>query len=264
MNNQIFNFLLILLVLEAIYLLICCQYSNIKEKFVDIKEGKNKDIAILLTSCINPTISSQTGKDKKNEKEERLKLYDSVIQKYLNNTKYTFYIIESSGTTELMKKYKDEKRIKYFSFFKKNKYFFDNIHNYSTTGFEAYSILKAFNHFKFHKFNKILKITGKYYIPNLESIVSDFQDEADIYVQNTYSKEDKYQRCEVFGMKSKYCTGIMIDLIRQITIFEEYLFNLYHEHENNKNPPLKAQRMIAIKLDTKVKRAGDGAIVTSL
>ena len=242
----------------------CIDYIT-SENFsnVEIKKEYNpeeNDIAVVLTTAVEPTTMKQdlASRDELDQEiKKRINIYSNVINKYLNNTNINIFIIESTGNSLIGEKYKDNKRISFQTFNKKDNRFFYNIDNNSTSSYEAYSLLKAYQIFGLHKYNKILKITGRYYVPNIEKILDEMQDSPDIYVQYLYHEDLVHQRSEVFGMKSYLCPGIMIGVIKNQRLIEEYIFDLYFKHSKNQDPPYIAQRLPKITLEKPVQRGGD-------
>ena len=253
---------------------ICCfAKSIIVENFTDNKKNTDDPMntALVLTTCVKPNkkfITKVHSDDAKKEIEkdlkERVNLYKNVIDKYLDRTKLNIHIIESSGSNILRDIYKDNDRVKYYTFKLDKPTFFYNINNESTTAYEAYSILQAYENFNLSKYGRILKITGRYFIPNIENIINTFQENADIYVQNTVYHDSLSQRCEVIGMKSNICQGLMISVIKKKVLMERFLYDLYKEHSDNPNPPYIAQRIDLIKLEEPVSRGGDGQTFNEL
>ena len=58
-------------------------------------------------------------------------------------------------------------------------------------------------------------------------------------------------------MKSYLCPGIMIGVIKNQRLIEEYIFDLYFKHSKNLDPPYIAQRLPKITLEKPVQRGGD-------
>ena len=253
---------------------LCCPAKSIRiENFTDHKNNTDDPMntALVLTTCVTPnkkfiTRNDSDDAEKEIEKDikERVNLYKNVIDKYLDRTKLNIHIIESSGSNVLKNIYKYNNRIKYHTFKLDNPIFFYNIHNESTTAYEAYSILQAYNNFNLSKYGKILKITGRYFIPNIENIINSFQENADIYVQNTVYHDSLSQRCEIIGMKSNLCAGLMISVIKKKILMERFLYDLYNQYDDNQNPPYIAQRIDLIKLEEPVIRGGDGKTYNEL
>ncbi len=271
--NNILNLSILLSIIILFYLSIVKKITNV-EKFSD-KFEKNTDdpmnTALVLTTCVNAkkkfmtkSFSDDAEREIENDLKERVNLYKNVIDKYLERTNLTIHIIESSGSNALGEIYKDNNRIKFYTFKLDKSTFFYNINNESTTAYEAYSILNAYENFNLSKYSKILKITGRYFVPNIEDIINSLTEEADIYVQNTVYHDSLSQRCEIIGMKSYLCPGLMVSIIRKKELMERFLYDLYYEHKENQNPPYIAQRIDLIKLEEPVKRGGDGQTIEEL
>ncbi len=271
--NNILNLLILVSIIILFYLSIIKKITNL-EKFSD-ENKKNTDdpmnTALVLTTCVNAkknfmtkSFSEDVEKEIENDLKERVNLYKNVIDKYLERTNLTIHVIESSGSNALGEIYKDNSRVKYYTFKLDNPYFFYNIYNESTTAYEAYSILNAYENFNLSKYSKVLKITGRYFVPNIKDIINSLKEEADIYVQNTVYHDSLSQRCEIIGMKSYLCPGLMVSVIKKREIMERFLYDLYYEHEENQNPPYIAQRIDLIKLEEPVKRGGDGQTIEEL
>ena len=269
--NNLINMIIIILLVFLMYKSIVKSIEN----FSDTKYEKNTDdpfnTALLLTTCINPKkdfLKKEKSEDPEREREkdikERFDMYKKIINKYLEKTNLKLHIIESSNSNLLGEFYKDNDRISYHTFQLDKPVFFNNIENNSTSSFEAYSILKAYQAFRLDKYDKILKVTGRYYIPNVENIINSFEDRYDLYVQSQSHDDHRSQRSEIFGMKSNICPGIMIGTIRSKTLIESYIYNLYKKWEENPYPPYVHQRIPLIHLDEPVFRGGDGEKITEL
>ena len=165
--------------------------------------NNNKETCIILTTCVN--VSKAAGKyiDNTGEKEFRIKQYVDTINKYLKTTNFPLYVVESSGYT--FPEFKNNSRVYIYSFnMDATNHSFTN-----KTPLEAISILNIYNYYNLAKYKNIIKITGKYYIPNLESYLKNKDPNADIYVQSIHRKYNNkytYQACEILGFKSKFIT----------------------------------------------------------
>ena len=157
---------------------------------------------ILLTTAIN-------SYKYPNDKMRRINLYVKQINRYLKYTNYTIIVIESTGNIEILKglinnEYVINGRI-YFYGLK-----LDNI-NSATEG-ETKSIDYVLNMMIgdniYDSFTHILKITGKYYLKDIENILSKLHDK-DIYLQKHRSSKSKWQNSEYYGIKKEH----FLDLI---------------------------------------------------
>lgn len=118
---------------------------------------------ILLTTTVY--INTTEYLNENNTPEVRLKQYIDSINKWIKFTDLNIYIVESSNYG--FPEYKNNPRVKVYTFKSENDI---NCKHCSATPYEAESILRAFNHFGLKVYDKIIKITGKYYIPDMEKI----------------------------------------------------------------------------------------------
>ena len=116
---------------------------------------------ILLTCCVAPLYCNEK------EVKKRKRLYLRVIRKWLKETAFEIYCVDSSGYlfSEI-----NDKRFHIYSFVYKNKDI-----NIGKTHGEVKSILKAYKHFKKEwsqnekkGYTHVIKITGRYYLEDLE------------------------------------------------------------------------------------------------
>ena len=167
-------------------------FCKISELFSETK--KNKWI-VLLTMCINP---NQQDKDLSVDSNEiinyRKKLYTDVINKWLDNTQYKIYVVESSGYT--FEEIKND-RLVVFSFQG------ESLPN--STLAEANSILYALEKLKDYDndYTHILKVTGKYYLYDIESMLSNIPDDYDVYIQQHRNEDWQQQNTEYYGIRKE-------------------------------------------------------------
>ena len=108
--------------------------------------------AIILTTCI---------RRETDEKTEQLKqLYKSNIQKWLESYDNDIYVIETSGEGFDIE---DERLHQCVCDLNS-----DTTHPFSTTTSEAHSILLCLEKFDMSKYKYIYKVTGRYFLDNLE------------------------------------------------------------------------------------------------
>lgn len=161
----------------------------INESFTDSKNNW----VVLLTMCVNP---NQLDKDQTHDANKisnyRKELYTNVINNWLNKTSLPIVVVESSG------------------------YNFDNIKNErlvvlsfngephpNSSIAEAKSILYALEQLKNYDINytHILKVTGKYYLDDIESTLNILPPDYDIYTQQHCNQEWGQQNTEYYGIK---------------------------------------------------------------
>ena len=181
------------------------------------------NVCILLTTCVN-------------DDPIRLAIYIDRINKYLKHD-INFYIVESSGYT--FPEFKDNPKVKIYSFIGKK--------STNSSGMEIDSIIKIIDYYNLYHYDIILKITGKYYIPNIEKIVSLIDKKHEIILQNTTYLFS--QNSEIFGCRPQYYKELNVDN----TNFENAIPLL----------PYKKYRLPLIKLNDFTPR-GDGNIMEFL
>jgi len=151
---------------------------------------------------------------------KRRDMYDKVIKYWLNNSSFDIFIVDSYGEF----KYDGNSRVKYLSFNQKK--YFKNIdkyyHSYSTY-LEYFSLRMLWEKYKYFlmKYEYIIKLTGKYILNDLESILDREVKDKMVYVQN--NKKDGYNnvQSELFIMK--------------VEIFKEFLIYFKREYRYEKN-----------------------------
>jgi hypothetical protein len=234
----------LLLIIVLIY------YLNINQE--SYNNTFDNDTCILLTM----TIKLNTNYNKENNSiQNRLNMYTHVINKYLFYTNMDIYIVESSGYD--FHQFNNNPRIKICSFISKNNI---DCKNCEATPYEAESILYAFNYFKlYNKFKNIIKITGRYYIPNISLLINNIPSDAEIFFQNNnYFLWSTEQPSEIFGCNTKYLENIMETILensKKNINFEKTLYNL-------KN--YKIYHFPKIKLESPIRRGGDNKLMNYL
>ena len=183
---------------------------------------------ILLTCCMSPMYCTEK------EIEKRKKLYLKVIKKWLKETEFAIYCVDSSGYkfSEI-----ENKRFHLYSFLYKNK----DPHVGKSNG-ECKSILKAYKYFKkdFTKYNFIIKITGRYFLNNLEKWTKKMENRKmrkDLYTQRKCMHLPhslayyflSYVNSEIFVCRTSKLYEMFSNKDKN-TIMEEHLFNLEEQH----------------------------------
>ena len=212
------------------------------EKVGTIEE--TQDTCVLLTTTV---YINTEYKNASNTPEIRLKLYVDCINEWLSNTNLTIYIVESSNYD--FPEFKNNPRVKVFTFKSSNDI---NCKDCSATPYEAEAILKAFKHFKLNKFKNIIKITGKYFIPNMEALIRDIPENSEIFYQ--HSKQNGTQNSEIFGCKTKILPDIMNKIIensKKNMNFEKSITDLKY----------RSYTFPMIMLNKPVQRSGDNKLM---
>jgi hypothetical protein len=171
-----------------------CNYNCV------ISTVKSNITTILLTMTVRVGNKSMIYQ---NNSEERIALYIKTIRQWLTKTKFHIVVVENSGykfeelLTEL-DQYKDRFEIVSFneSTLPESRY----LVKITDKGFsEIFSINYAYNHSRLLQLsNFIIKITGRYYIPELEEYLKQYDlDKYDCITQSNTMK------CELIGSHIK-------------------------------------------------------------
>ena len=194
--KHIYNILLLVIIILIFFYILNKLLINI-EKY----ENDNilNNITIILTSTVN--INEKKAYIYQKNKDERINTYLKSILQWLNKTNFNIVLVENSGYN--FNELNNEKKIYKDRFevitFKENeldetKYLKDNN---SKGASEIFAINYAFNNSKIIKNNKtnfIIKITGRYYIHELEDYLLSYDlNEYDCLTQNDRT------RCEMVG-----------------------------------------------------------------
>ena len=202
--------------------------SNI-EKFENI----NDKWIILLTTAVN-------------NDENRKKTYIDSITKWLNNTPFYIFVVESSNYP--FNEFKDNDRFYCYTFSFNEKYS-------STSQYEARSILNILDNIKdnpkFINCKYILKVTGRYYLNGIENTLKNINDDKDLYLQ--IYRTEKEQNSEYFGIKKE----LFNELCNQIKDFGLFEYKLFDFSNNKKWTTIGP-------FENNIKRGGDELIISPL
>jgi hypothetical protein len=179
---------------------------------------ENKNKCLLLTTCVNV----------RDEKEKRIKWYTDAINKYLENTNLQIRIVESSGYEFPI----SHDRLRQYSFItsiEREKLLPELV----PTRCEAESILEANKSGILDGLDIIVKITGKYYVPELEEEINKIPDDCGIIYQHGKFSETG-QNSEIFGFKKEYISNVFEKILTSDVIFEDVIHNI-HEKLNCKS-----------------------------
>jgi hypothetical protein len=244
-NNKLITGINIVIISSVLLLIINWNFFNNSKELLDI----NKTCILLTTTVYINT----DYKNEYNSPESRLNIYIDSINEWLQKTNLIIYVVESSNYN--FPEYSNNPRVKVYSFKSSNNI---NCNDCSATPYEAESILKAFNYFKLYNYDNIIKITGKYFIPNMETLIENIPDNSEIFLQNSYNNDLKQQNSEIFGCKTKYLVNIMnmiIDNAKKNINFESTLNIIIDSNKYN------IYRFPTIKLNKPIKRSGDNKIM---
>lgn len=200
---------ILIFVFVVVVMLVFIIFSRNKE----CMETTNKT-CLLLACCVNA----------RNEKEKRIKWYTDAINKYLETTNLQIRVIESSGYDFSI----EHERFKQHSFVTSIDR--ENIEPTSIiqTRREAESILKAYESGILDGFDIVVKITGKYYVPELEQEISKIPNDCGIIYQQSKLSETS-QSSEIFGFKKEYTDYIFGSMLNGDLHFEEAISNIHEK-----------------------------------
>ena len=209
--------------------IICEKYSNNYDNY----DNKNKWI-ILLTTAVN-------------NDEERKQIYINAINKWLDNTSFDIFIVESSDY-KFDEIKNDRLYVHTFNFNEKLS---------SSSQYEARSILNILNNIKNNdKYNEsthILKVTGRYYLDNIEEIVNNLENDKDLYLQIHRKNDNKWQNSEYFGIR-KDLLEELANTIKDDGLFEKKLYDFSLDKDYIQFGPFKND----------VRRGGDNLLLSDL
>jgi hypothetical protein len=164
-------------------------------------------------------------------------IYYQSVKRWLDETMLNIYLVDSSNTGLTI----NHPRFHQFKF-KQN----DNFAAQNPSKYEITSILKAYDYFKF-KEDIVIKVTGKYFIPKLESKLNYVPSKSEIILQ--YRADTHGQNTELMGIKSNLIPTIL-NQYTETDSFESFMCYIKN-HFNS-------WRFTSFKLDQYVKR-GDGS-----
>ena len=158
--------------------------------------------------------------------QERINTYILSIKKWLENTKFNILVVDNSGY--LFEEFEENNRFQVISF-KENEipeatYL---LHNQNKGASELFAIQYGVTKCKFSNFNFIIKVTGRYFIPDFEEYLNDNLKDSDVICQYGIS------RCEMIGCKKKYFFNLFnLSLILINWQFCNHIEFLYTERIN--------------------------------
>jgi len=220
-----------------------CVQNRCVQKVIPAPQPTNKWI-VLLTTCI------KTSNNSSDDQDYRRDLYKTQIQKWLNNTNYDIVVVESSGCDS-------------FSEFKCN----NRLHVYTTiinsggtsSQGEANSMMYVIDQIKNEHFylscTHILKVTGRYYLSNIEHVLQTFpKHNMNMYVQQHKNSSIRWQNSEYYGIKKE----LLKDLLEPVAHTGYMEHRLYDFIDINRNA------CILPSFPNDIARGGDGLIINPL
>ena len=239
-----FVILIILIILNLLVIFVNTLVNTLRNTLRNEKDKKDNVESIDLSYVNSPLkccvlLTMYIGGNK-----ERRDIYLHRIHRWLTNTSFDIYSVESSGEQLDIQ----HPRFKQFSFIQDDKF------KGQTTALERNSILKAYEHFKsdFVKYDIVFKITGKYFIPSLESMTKHIKPDTELLFQFVHTKYA--QNTEITGYK----TDILYDITHRIN-FDQ----IYETQMSKMSDKYKTYRLFPLKLEDFTQRT-NGSILTYL
>jgi len=159
--------------------------------------------AILLTTAVNA--NAVTKYTHTLSRKIRLAYYHLALSDWLNTTNFTIFVVESSGHTFNI----SHPRFYQYSLILPPK------SCVTSSQAEATSILNATNSHILDCYDFIIKITGKYFVPNLATHLSKVPGDTDVILQSIRGNS------ELFGFKRKLANELLSPLLAGKKLFEE-------------------------------------------
>jgi hypothetical protein len=210
---------------------------------------ENNRYVVLLTTCVDPVASTNA------DIAARRDLYVRNIKRYLDNTNLHIAVIESSGHTfDIPSSHRfQQATIDISNTLNKA------AKNVSTVG-EAISVLKAQELGLLNGFTHAIKVTGKYYLPDLEKEILKMPSSAEIVYQHISNGNTKWQNSEVFGFNVKLLKPIYDQFLaneKGHLFMEQGIYDIHLKLgvESYRLPPLQIHEKVA---------RGDGSILPNL
>lgn len=204
----------------------------------------NNKWVVLLTTAIN--INNDINDI--NDIENRKIIYSNQIGNWLTKTNMHIFVIESTGYG--FPKINHDRLIKITTKLPKMA---------SSSQSEAASISFALNEMKdnayFKNCSHVLKVTGRYFLNNIENKLKSIKPDLDVYLQIHKNHDIKWQNTEYYGIK-KELFNPFIETVLNIGIMESKFYNFILS--NN----LKTQNLLPSK--NNIPRGGDKLIINPL
>lgn len=240
-----------LLILCIIIFVICSIFSGgIRgREGLKLSTATTNEWVILLTTCVSPTAYGEITKE---EIEKRKEQYERSIRKWVSNTRFPIFVVESSGYPfdNLKKEFADTGRLTIYSFVPSPPSHNSSVGEYNSL---VFAIEQMKNTEEYKKCKYVMKVTGKYFLEGIEKVLEDAPKDKDMYLQQI--RHTEYQHSEYFGMKKEVFDDFLKDPEIKMSV-ERYLYH-YSDKSANK---------ISIgpfKNDDKIRQA-DGSLLSEL
>lgn len=209
-------------------------YKFFQNNIYQPKYNNSNKIAILLTCTvkINNNIKYLSQKDK----DVRINQYLKSIKDWLYNTNFNIIVVDNSNynfdeLSEFKKIFKS--RLEIISFDEKNVTNYNEIINSDSKGdHELLAINYAYqNSNLIKKSDFIIKITGRYYIPEFQNFINSI----DIYKYDYITQNSLEPSCEILGTSNKKFKELFnLSNKKEISFIElEYKNRIYSNNKNN-------------------------------
>lgn len=240
--------ILIIIILLLILYLLNSYTENVIEAVSPCHSRENftdeKGWTILLTTCVNPM-----NKNDQDEIKFRTELYKTQIQKWLDNTKYHIFVVESSNNKDLISGINDpDGRLSYYFFSIDKKISSSSVGEYESI---KYALKNMKENEEYKKCKYVLKVTGRYFLDGIENVINKVEKNKDMYLQ--IHRTGDYQNSEYFGMK-KALLSDFIDFFNVNKLMEVNLYKFSIDKDYVLFGPFKND----------VQRGGDKIVLTQL
>lgn len=158
---------------------------------------------ILLTTAVNVN----------GEIEYRKQLYKTQILKWLKNTNYYIYVVESTDVDLNI----THERLKFISFELPTIQISSQCESRSRG--EAISMSYLLDQIKddanFIDCTHILKVTGRYFLQNINNVLNECTHNLDVYLQHHYNHNIKWQNTEYYGIRKNILNKFLLTVLNE-------------------------------------------------
>lgn len=184
-------------------------------------EINNNKWLIILTAAINIKYKNNTE-----DMNKRRNLYIQQIMKWLKYTNYEIVVIESTGVG--FPRLNHPRLHKYVI----------SLPIFETSSIcEAESLLYVLNEIKNEQYylecSHILKVTGRYYLNNIEKILKSSKNDYDLYLQIHKDDSIKWQHTEYYGIRKNLLIPFLLTLRKTKILMEHAFYIFIHKYRFN-------------------------------
>ena len=199
------------------------------------------NVLIILTCTVN--VNNHKCHIYQKNSNDRLECYLKSLKQWLELTNFNICVVENSGYAfleldEYINKYNDRFEILTFNEFNLTNGLEHIIYNPSKGASEMYSIIYAYSNTKFkNDVNFIIKITGRYFIPDFQNVLFQLSIHYNTKNVNIHYNNDMIiglrqsndMRCEIIGIHSLFFNIIFnLNLSDDNNIFYSHVEYIYH------------------------------------